>query len=95
MLHAGSAAIRAKEQITIDVGRSLGNAHLLFIMPRMIAYLPFIRVTRLGLEDDTRVKPDTAVSDLTPQSYPDEPLDSNETTSLAAIRACVAAPSCP
>ena len=30
--------------------------------------------------------------DIKPQSYPNEPLDSSETTSLAAIRACVAAP---
>ncbi len=34
------------------------------------------------------------LSDSKPQSYPNEPLDSIEMTSFAAIRACVAAPSC-
>ena len=34
------------------------------------------------------------LSDFKPRSYPNEPLDSIETTSLAAIRACVAATSC-
>ncbi len=35
------------------------------------------------------------LSDFKPSSYPSEPLDSSETTSLSAIRTCVAARSCP